>query len=76
MGGVLYLSVPIGRQRVCFNAHRVFAPELVIERLNELTLSDFRGIGDDGSFLKGITPTTFRESDYALGIYLFNRPPA
>jgi SAM-dependent methyltransferase len=75
-GGVLYLSVPIGRQRVCFNAHRVFAPEFVIEHLNELTLSDFRGIGDDGSFLTGITPATFRESEFALGIYEFNRPSA
>jgi len=73
-GGVLYLSVPIGRQRVCFNAHRVFAPEFVIEHLNELTLSDFRGISDDGSFLKGITPATFKESEFALGIYEFNRP--
>lgn len=26
-GGVLYLSVPIGPERVEFNAHRVFAPE-------------------------------------------------
>jgi hypothetical protein len=73
---VLYLSVPIGRPRVCFNSHRVFAPEFVIEQLNELNLYDFRGIGDDGSFLNEITPATLRESEFALGIYEFNRPSA
>jgi hypothetical protein len=29
-GGVLYLSTPIGRERVEFNAHRVFAPERLL----------------------------------------------
>ena len=30
-GGTLYLSVPIGPQRVEFNAHRVFAVEYLLE---------------------------------------------
>ncbi len=29
-GGSLYLSTPVGRERVCFNAHRVFAPETIV----------------------------------------------
>lgn len=29
-GGVLYLSTPVGRERIEFNAHRVFAPETVL----------------------------------------------
>ncbi|MFA4902755.1 MAG: DUF268 domain-containing protein [Desulfobaccales bacterium] len=75
-GGLLYLSVPIGRQRVCFNAHRVFDPEFILEHLNELILSDFRGIDDEGIFMEGISPITFRESEFALGIYVFTRPSA
>ncbi|HHY1437048.1 TPA: DUF268 domain-containing protein [Campylobacter jejuni] len=32
IGGKLYFSVPIGNEnRVCFNAHRVFKPETIIE---------------------------------------------
>jgi hypothetical protein len=29
-GGRLYISAPVGRERVCFNAHRVFAPKTII----------------------------------------------
>ena len=29
-GGKLFLSLPIGRERVCYNAHRVHAPDSVI----------------------------------------------
>src|SRR5262245_10149617 len=29
-GGRLFISVPVGRERVCFNAHRVFAPATMV----------------------------------------------
>lgn len=29
-GGIIYLSTPIGQERIEFNAHRVFAPETVL----------------------------------------------
>ena len=34
-GGVLYLSTPIGPQRIEFNAHRIFAPETVLSWFDE-----------------------------------------
>jgi SAM-dependent methyltransferase len=34
-GGVFYLSVPMGEERVEFNAHRVFAPETVLDWFDE-----------------------------------------
>ncbi len=41
-GGHLYIAVPVGDvSGVAFNAHRIFAPELVAETLNELRLEDF-----------------------------------
>lgn len=40
-GGRLYLSVPIGHvSKVCFNAHRVFRPDVIIETLDLLTVLD------------------------------------
>lgn len=49
-GGKLYLSVPIGGQRVEFNAHRVFAVNTIIELLKEfnLYLEDFSFVNDEG----------------------------
>lgn len=41
-GGRLYFSVPIGQiSKVCFNAHRVFHPSLIIETLDSLQLLEF-----------------------------------
>ena len=38
VGGTLYLSVPIGPQRIEFNAHRVFSVDYLLRALEE----DFR----------------------------------
>jgi hypothetical protein len=37
-GGNIFLSVPIGRERVCFNAHRVHSAMTVLTLFPELTL--------------------------------------
>ncbi|WP_245945746.1 DUF268 domain-containing protein [Helicobacter didelphidarum] len=35
-GGKLYISVPVGKiDKVCFNAHRVYRPQTIIDTLNE-----------------------------------------
>jgi hypothetical protein len=40
-GGILYISVPIGRERVEFNAHRVFYPDTIIQCFDGLQLVEF-----------------------------------
>lgn len=40
-GGTLYISVPIGRERVEFNAHRVFYPSTLIECFEQMELCEF-----------------------------------
>jgi hypothetical protein len=35
-GGVLLLSTPIGKERLCFDAHRVFDPGTVAEAFGGL----------------------------------------
>lgn len=40
-GAHLYISLPIGRERVEFNAHRVFYPSTVISCFDKLTLQEF-----------------------------------
>ncbi len=37
-GGHFYLSVPIGRECVCFNAHRVFSIETILQEFNKMDL--------------------------------------
>lgn len=40
-GGRLYISLPIGKERLEFNAHRVFYPSTVIACFDVLTLEEF-----------------------------------
>ena len=45
-GGSLFLGTPIGRERVCFDAHRVFYVESIISMFNELKIIEFSMIND------------------------------
>jgi SAM-dependent methyltransferase len=72
--GNLYLGLPIGRARVCFNAHRITSPDQVMNAMNELELADFAAVDGKGSFVDGGKPDAYREVEYACGLFHFRRP--
>ena len=74
-GGRLYLSVPVGRERVCFNAHRVFYPESVAAMLAPLKLVNFSLVGDDGNFYENAKMDDARALDYGCGLFEFAKEP-
>jgi predicted SAM-dependent methyltransferase len=73
-GGRLYFSVPIGRERVEFNAHRVFAPKTILNAFSVLQLVSFSFVGDDGRFYEDIDPLAIPESNMACGLFEFTKP--
>lgn len=75
-GGTLYLSVPIGRQRVEFNAHRVFAVATVLALARDwLELTRFSFVDDDGRFHLDADPTAqgYQQLVYGCGIFEFQK---
>lgn len=49
-GGTIYLSVPIGPQRIEFNAHRVFEPSYIVDLVEPaLRLARFAYVDDAGA---------------------------
>lgn len=40
-GGYIYISLPIGKERVCFNAHRVFDPTTIIHEFDACELEEY-----------------------------------
>lgn len=72
-GGQLLFSMPIGRERVCFNAERIWHPQKPINILNELTLVEFKAVDDGGNFLENVSPSDLENSKYSLGLYRFIR---
>ncbi len=68
-GGRLYLSLPVGRQRLEFNAHRVFTPGTVLDALSDLRLVSFSAVGDDGRFVPDADPADLAAAKYACGMF-------
>jgi predicted SAM-dependent methyltransferase len=70
-GGRLYFSVPVGRPRVEFNAHRVYAPSAILEAFGGLKLVSFAGCDDKGRFLQAPRPEDLAQAKFACGFYEF-----
>jgi SAM-dependent methyltransferase len=68
-GGRLYFSVPIGRERVVFNAHRVFSPRTVIEAFGSLRLVSFSAVDDAGDLVPDADPDRFEGAHMACGLF-------
>jgi hypothetical protein len=73
--GMLLFVVPVGKPRICFNAHRIYDPEWIKSYFDDrfLRLEEFAIITDDGSFLRMQTPESFRDQIYACGCYAFKK---
>jgi len=72
--GQLYFSVPIGRQRLEFNAHRIFSPITILQHFSALHLLSFSAVDDDGRFLQNATPSDFTNAHYSCGLFHFTKP--
>lgn len=73
-GGKLLIGVPVGRERVCFDAHRIFAPETVREMFGELALVEFSFINDRNRFIKNAQFSEGRDAYYGCGLFEFTKP--
>jgi SAM-dependent methyltransferase len=57
-GGKFYFSVPIGPQRIEFNAHRVFSVEYLISILSQnFIIKSFSYVDDKGDFFEDVELT-------------------
>jgi len=75
-GGNLYFSVPVGQERVEFNAHRVFAPRTILDCFSNLRLVSFSFVGDDGRLYEIADPADCESLRYGCGLFHFEKPRA
>jgi predicted SAM-dependent methyltransferase/nitrate reductase NapAB chaperone NapD len=73
-GGRLYITVPVCKDRVCFNAHRVFAVSTVLNEFNQLQLKEFSYILN-GVYVENadIHELDEYDGDYADGLFVFEK---
>jgi len=74
-GGHVYLGVPVGIERVCFNAHRVLSSATIVEwfRSNGCSLTAFSYVDDRGIFHSDAQPLDCSDENFGCGMFVFSR---
>jgi hypothetical protein len=72
-GGSLFFALPIGRPRLCFNAHRIHAATTVRDYFPALELAGYAGVDDRGQFFDEVPLQRFDENEYACGMFHFRK---
>jgi SAM-dependent methyltransferase len=74
-GGTLLFGTPVGRERVCFDAHRVFDPDTVVRLFSDLRLAEFSLIDDRGRWRsEGASFADAQACSYGCGLFRFEKP--
>ena len=73
-GGNVYLFLPIGRPRVCFNAHRIHSPQEVPGMFEPLNLVEFSAVDERGEFVRIAKLQDFENAEYSCGLFYFQTP--
>ena len=81
-GGRFYFSVPIGKQRIEFNAHRIFSVRYLVELLeDEYEIDSFSYVNDKGDLIRDV-PLSSQDADnnyscdYGCGIFELTKKTA
>lgn len=79
-GGIFYLSTPIGRERVEFNANRVFDPQKLVSKFEDLNFELLKmntiqrgGVVEAIEPKKSLQMKDIGSEEYRLGIFVFRK---
>ena len=76
VGGNLFVAIPVGQSRLCFNAHRIHEVAAIRAMAPDLDLVEFSGVTDDGDYVEQVPVHAFDRSQYACGLFWFRRGQA
>ncbi len=73
-GGTLLISVPVGEERLCFDAHRVFYPKTIAALFGDLILKQFSFIDPDKNEVQITNNLDILEANsYFCGLFVFQK---
>ncbi len=72
-GGNLFFSLPVGKPRLCFNAHRIHSPRQIKDYFGGLKLIELSGSDDNKRFIENIDIHILENSRYACGMFWFTK---
>jgi hypothetical protein len=71
-GDILFVT-PVGKQKIEFNAHRIYSYELVLELFEGCTLQSFSLVPDEGGIIDNANPGLVAQQTYACGCFWFKK---
>jgi len=72
--GSLFISLPIGRERVCFNGHRVHLPISVLKLFPQMKLMEFSYVDDTGQLFEDKSIEDAANGlEYGCGMFHFEK---
>lgn len=71
--GHLLFVVPVGKNRIYYNAQRVLSYEMILSAFNELTVQQFALVTDKGHFIEHSSQSEADEQNYGCGCFHFRR---
>jgi hypothetical protein len=71
--GTLLLGTPVGKECLCFDAHRIFDPQTIVEIFSPLSLESFSLVNDRGVLEEKASFEKARRCDYGCGLFIFRR---
>jgi hypothetical protein len=71
--GRLYFSVPIGTEKLIYNANRVFSPYTILEVFDKLSLLEFSVIEKNGKLINNACMEKWIEKNYCCGLFIFTK---
>lgn len=73
--GLLLISTVLGREKLRFDAHRIFDPETIRSMFHNLILESFNLIDDRGEKVQeNATFADAKKCNYGCGIFIFKKP--
>jgi len=72
-GGNLYFSLPVGKPRICFNAHRIHSVQQILDYFSNLQLVELAGIDDNRNFFRNVDKVVLDMCDYGCGLFRFTK---
>lgn len=71
--GNIYVGVPIGRQRLEFNGHRIFDPATIVGAFGRCELVEFSVIDDDDVLHEREDPARWAHLEFGAGLFHFRK---
>lgn len=71
--GNLYFSLPIGKPKLLYNAHRIHSTKQILNYFSDLRLMELSGITDKKEFIININPKILDSCQYGCGLFWFKK---